>query len=125
MPSPLDHRLVPEMTTIPAGVFMMGSDDGDEDERPAHPVHVDAFDIGVQPVTNGQYARFVRDAGHRAPGLHELPLVVTAGSGEREDVFRRTSEPYAWPGDEPPRERLDHPVTLVRWQDADAYCAWL
>ena len=30
----------------------MGSDDGDEDERPSHVVDVAAFQPGVQPVTN-------------------------------------------------------------------------
>ena len=119
-----DHP-APEMATIPAGPFMMGSDDGDEDERPAHIVNLDEFQIGVQPVTNAEYARFVRESGHRAPSVHELPLVVTAGDGEREDVFRRTSEPYAWRDGQPPRERLDHPVTMVRWEDAVAYCTWL
>jgi formylglycine-generating enzyme len=122
---PRHQLLVPEMTTIPAGPFMMGSDDGDADERPAHVVDVAEFRVGVQPVTNAEYARFVRESGHRAPSVDALPLVVTAGSGEREEVFRRTSEPYAWNGGQPPRERLDHPVTMVRWDDAMAYCDWL
>ena len=116
---------LPEMTTIPAGDFAMGSNDGEPDERPVHRVELDAFEIGVQPVTNLEYARFVRATGHRAPGVHELPLVVTAGNEEREEVFRQTGQSYAWTEAEPPRERLDHPVTLVRWDDAAAYCEWL
>ena len=119
------NLLVPEMATIPAGPFTMGSDDGDEDERPPHVVDLAAFQIGVQPVINAEYARFVRESGHRPPNVHALPLVVTAGNSEREDVFRRTSETYAWHGGAPPRERLDHPVTMVQWDDAVAYCAWL
>ena len=115
----------PVLTTIPGGDFLMGSDDGDDDERPVHAVHVDAFQIGAQLVTNAEYARFVRETGHRAPGVYELPLVVTAGADEREENFRRMSDPYGWKDDQPPRERLDHPVTLVRWDDASAYCEWL
>ncbi len=116
---------LPEMAPIPSGDFLMGGEDGDEDERPVHRVHLDAFSIGVQPVTNGEYAQFVRATGHRVPGVYELPLVVTAGNGEREDMFRRTGNPYTWSDAEPPGQRLDHPVTLVRWTDAAAYCAWL
>jgi formylglycine-generating enzyme required for sulfatase activity len=113
------------MATIPAGEFLMGSDEGEQDERPAHRVHVDEFQIGVQQVTNAEYARFVGQTGHRSPGVYELPLVVTAGNGEREAAFRQTSAQYAWKDAIPPRERLDHPVTLVRWDDATAFCAWL
>ena len=116
---------LPEMVTITAGDFAMGSEDGEADERPLHRVELDEFAIGVQPVSNIEYSRFVRDTGHRAPGIYELPLVVTAGNEEREEVFRRTGQSYAWTGGEPPRERLDHPVTLVRWEDAAAYCEWL
>ena len=123
--SPRSELLVPETAVVPGGPFLMGSDDGEEDERPAHLMDLDEFRIGVQPITNAEYARFVRERGHRPPGLHELPLVVRAGSGDRQDVFRRTSEPYVWRNGEPPRERLDHPVTLVAWDDAAAYCAWL
>lgn len=117
--------LLPELALIPSGDFVMGSDDGEEDERPAHRVHLDDFLIGVHPVTNAEYARFVRDAGHRPPAIYELPLVVTAGSPDRERAFRSSGQPYVWTEADPPRDRLDHPVTLVRWDDAVAYCAWL
>lgn len=116
--------LLPELALIPAGGFQMGSDDGDEDERPAHVVHVDAFHLGVRPITHADYARFVRDTGWRPPAVYELPLVVTAGGVEREHTFRLFSEPYVWP-DSGPVDRLDHPVTLVRYDDALAYCSWL
>lgn len=117
--------LLPEFARIPAGNFMMGSDDAEEDERPPHLVHVDEFLIGVYPVTNAEYARFVRETGHRSPAIYELPLVVTAGTNDREQTFRNAGQPYIWTESQPPRDRLDHPVTLVRWDDAVAYCAWL
>src|SRR5215216_3907046 len=99
-------ELIPELVTIPAGPFTMGSDDGEEDERPPHVVELPEFQIGVQPVTTEEYARFVRESGHREPAIHELPLVVSVGGDEREDLFRRTGEPYAWRAGQPPRERL-------------------
>lgn len=116
--------LLPELALVPSGDFVMGSEDAD-DERPAHRVHLDAFMIAVQPVTNGEYERFVHETGHRAPAIYELPIVVTAGGGERERQFRANGQPYVWPDSDAPTGRLDHPVTLVRWEDAIAYCAWL
>ena len=103
----------------------MGSEHGDADERPVHRVYLEAFEIGVQPVTHAEYARFVQESGHRAPAVYELPLVVTVGGSERERSYRTVGQPYVWLDSEPPSDRLDHPVTLVRWDDAVAYCAWL
>jgi formylglycine-generating enzyme required for sulfatase activity len=103
----------------------MGSEDADPDERPVRRVHVDAFSIGVHPVTQAEYARFVQDTGHRAPAIYELPLVVTVGGDDRERAYRLSGQPYVWHDSQPPAERLDHPVTLVRWEDAKAYCTWL
>src|SRR4051812_47838192 len=117
--------LVPELALIPTGEFLMGSDDAEDDERPVHPVHVDDFFIGVQPVTNAEYARFVRDTGHRSPAIYELPIVVKAGGPDRERNFRLSGTPYVWEDGRPPPDRADHPVTLVRYDDVSAYCAWL
>jgi formylglycine-generating enzyme required for sulfatase activity len=52
---------------IPAQSFLMGSEDGRDDERPVHRVWVDAFAIGVTQVTNRQYAEFVQATGHPRP----------------------------------------------------------
>jgi sulfatase modifying factor 1 len=117
--------LLPKLALIPSGEFLMGSEDADEDERPVHSVHLDDFEMGVHPVTQAEYGRFVRETGHRPPAIYELPLVVTAGGHDRERAYRATGQPYVWPDSEPPADRLDHPVTLVRREDALAYCAWL
>jgi sulfatase modifying factor 1 len=113
------------MVRIPAGEFVMGSDNGDEDERPARTVHLDEYSIGVSPVTHRQYARFVRETSYRAPTVDDLPLIVTNGGRDRERMFRRLCAQYVWNDSQPPAERLDHPVTLVRWEDAAAFCKWL
>lgn len=114
--------LLPRFVRIPAGDFTMGADDGEEDERPAHHRHVGAFHVSVCPVTNRQYAEFLSQAGHPAPAVRELPLFVPPA---HEAGFREMAAPYAWRGGEPLRDRADHPVTLVSYADAVAFCAWL
>ena len=42
---------------IPGGWFDMGSDDGEDNERPIHRVWIDPFELAVHPVTNADYAR--------------------------------------------------------------------
>jgi len=100
----------------------MGAADADEDERPVHRVYVSEFFIGRFAVTNDEYARFVRATGHPAPSLHGLPLVATGG---RDVVFKELAAPYIWEHGEPPPGHANHPVVLVRLDDAMAYCRWL
>jgi formylglycine-generating enzyme required for sulfatase activity len=119
------QTLLPELAIIPAGEFVMGSADGEEDERPAHPVQLDDFLISIRPISNAEYVRFVRETNRRPPAIYDLPLVVTAGGPERERVFRASGQPYTWQNGEPAADRALHPVTLVQWDDAVAYCAWL
>jgi formylglycine-generating enzyme required for sulfatase activity len=49
-----------DMVLIPGGTFVMGSDHHYPEEAPAHEVDVDGFSIDRYPVTNDQYAEFVR-----------------------------------------------------------------
>jgi len=117
--------VLPEAVEIPAGDFVMGADDGDEDERPPHRVYVDAFHLAAHPVTNRDFARFVQATGRPAPAVYEMPVIVTVGGRDREGAFRQLASTYAWTDAAPPDDRLDHPVVLVRYQDALEYCAWL
>lgn len=114
--------LVPRFAQIPAGEFAMGADDADEDERPAHFVQLDAFCLSIAPVTQNEYAEFVRATGHRPPVVRDLPLVVTPA---HETSFRELAAPYVWRGLDPPRDRGHHPVTLIGYNDAASYCQWL
>ena len=62
-----DHGdyLLPPMVTIAAGEYPIGDDQGRFDaEKPAHQVSLAEFQIGVFPVTNAEYKRFI-DAGGR------------------------------------------------------------
>ena len=82
------------LVRVPEGDFVMG--DGTEGDNPEHRVWLDAFYIGLFCVTNGQYARFVREGGGRAPD---------------NTLWQRP-------------ERQDHPVVNVSWEDASAYATW-
>ena len=45
----------PELVVIPAGSFVMGSNDGATDEKPPHSVSVRSFALGKYEVTQGQW----------------------------------------------------------------------
>jgi formylglycine-generating enzyme required for sulfatase activity len=96
---------------IPAGSFLMGSEDGQEDERPVHRVWVDAFELAAHPITARQYAAFLRETGHDVPrGWH--------AAAAKDDP---RAAPCSWAM---PPEDGERPVVGVSWFDAQAYCAW-
>jgi formylglycine-generating enzyme len=112
----------PSLARIPAGQFLMGSHGAEDDERPVREVYIPEFFISRCPVTNDEYARFVHATGHPPPAIRTLPLV---GAGEREEEFKSRAAPYEWDGNNPPHDRGEHPVVLVRFDDCVAYCRWL
>ena len=91
----------PGMVYVPAGEFIMGSDEGDPDEQPVHTVYLDAFYIDKTEVTNAQYRKCVEAGICRAPTPCEW----------REQTYEDVS-------------KADYPVVCVSWNDADAYCRW-
>jgi len=52
---------------IPATSFLMGSNDGADNERPVHRVSLDAFQLAVHQVTNAEYDLFLQATGHPPP----------------------------------------------------------
>jgi formylglycine-generating enzyme required for sulfatase activity len=112
----------PNLARIPAGEFLMGASDAEEDERPVHRVYVSEFYIGRHPVTQDEYARFIRATGYPPPAIRGLPLVTAGG---HDMVFKELAAPYIWEGSDPPAGHGSHPVVLIRYHDAVAYCEWL
>jgi len=86
-----------KFSTIPAGSFLMGDNQGRANERPAHLVWIDSFDIAIYPVTRSEYTKFLHETGHELPHEWNLPSL---------------SAP-------------DLPVVGVSWHDAVTYCHWL
>ena len=118
----MSDEIILHVAQIPAGEFVMGTDTTEDDERPAHKAYLDEFSIGTHPVTNAEYAQFVRETQHPSPAIRGLPLIV---SGALEADFRSLAAKYLWNNGTPPEGRDRHPVTLVGYDDATAYCAWI
>ncbi len=57
----------PGMVYVPAGEFIMGSDEGESNEQPVHTVYLDAFYIDKTEVTNAQYRKCVEAGACDAP----------------------------------------------------------
>jgi len=87
-----------KMALVPAGEFIMGSNERWDDEGPEHIARTDAFYIDLYEVTNSDYKIF-------------------AEATKRE-------KPYHWPKGEIPKGKEKHPVVYVNWFDAQDYCKW-
>lgn len=88
---------------VPAGEFMMGSDDGQVDESPVHTVYLDAFWIDKTEVANSMYAKCVRDSKCNLP---------SSSTSYTRDSYYGDSEFDSFP------------VIYVSWDDAVNYCSW-
>ena len=85
------------MLRIPEGWFLMGSDTGQDNERPVRRVWIDAFELAECQVCNAEYAQFLKAAGRHPPTQWNDPSFSD------------------------PRQ----PVVAISWYDALAYCEWL
>jgi formylglycine-generating enzyme required for sulfatase activity len=126
-----------ELIALPGGVFTMGADNDDPDERPTHPVRLRPFRIGAYAVSNALFAHFVDDTGHVTEAEEHGWSFVFAGflSENRPSPMAAVSAPWwrqvfgaDWCHPEGPlsdlTDRGDHPVVHVSWFDAVAYCRW-
>jgi formylglycine-generating enzyme required for sulfatase activity len=88
------------MVLIPEGFFQMGSETGDPDEAPQHPVFVSRFYLDQYEVSNEAYTRFLKATGY--------------------------SKPFVPVFDDDPSKLLDPEQIAVGmvWDSATAYCLW-
>ena len=91
-------QLLPPLVRVPAGLTLFGGRDGYEDEGPQQWVDVPAFAIGVYPVTNREYARFLAESPAQAVPKYWY-----------NQAYNNPSQP----------------VVGLLWHDAVAYCRWL
>lgn len=122
-PSPVEWG---EAVPIAAGRYDIGTEDRStayDNERPAHRVHVSAYQIDSRPVTVAEYRSFV-DAG----GYSDRSLWTPEGAEWLASTG--ATAPHGWCGDGVLRfgERMqphpDEPVQHICFHEAMAYARW-
>jgi formylglycine-generating enzyme required for sulfatase activity len=116
-----------DWVTIPSGFFYMGSDpaldlDALETEQPQCRLSTPHFHISRVPVTEAQFAVFLRATGYRTTA-EEAGWAWVWTSGE---WMPRRDASWQYPiGPGRAIADLSHcPVTQVSWHDAQAFCQW-
>jgi len=105
----------PEMVFVEGFYFNMGSNDGDDDEKPIHGVTIPNFYIGKYEVTNEQFCVFLNEMGNRIEGgVTWLEIDSDYCLIERRNGTFKPKSGYA-----------EHPVIEVSWYGAVAYAKWL
>lgn len=91
--------ITPDMVAIPGGSFMMGRNDGREEEKPEHQVTVNSFMMDRTEVTNEEYLAFVTETAYK-------PF------------------PSDWENGRPISGQEKLPVRFVNVDDVNAFIAW-
>lgn len=130
-----------DMVRLPGGVFLMGTDERAgypaDGEGPVRQVRVRPFWIDAHAVSNERFAAFAAATGHVTDaerfgwsyvfaGL--LPADFPPTRAVVQTPWWRQVEGADWRRPEGPhsdiRDRMDHPVIHVSWNDALTYCRW-
>jgi len=105
--SKLTSGLEVEMIYVPSGPFVCGAE-GEWALSPQIAWLEKGFWLDKTPVTNEQYQHFLQ-----AHPEHREPF-------EKKDW----AKPYNWKGRKHPEGKAQHPVVIVSWDDAKAFCEW-
>ncbi len=139
-----DKASLEGMQRLDGGRFLMGTGSSEafpkDGEGPVRTVVLDSFYIDINPVTNEQFAKFVRATGYKTESELLGWSFVFQGHlpPERYAELVKATVPGApwwcridgadWNHPEGPdsnvSRRLHYPVVQVSWNDATAYCDW-
>jgi len=131
------------LVSLPGGEFVMGTDTREgfpaDGEGPSRLVRVSPFYISPHAVTNAEFQRFADATGYVTEaekfGWSYVFHLFVSEETKRQVVSVPQNAPwwYAvngayWAKPEGPdsdvRDRMNHPVVHVSWNDAEAYCRW-
>ena len=125
---------LPEMVFVKGGTFQMGSNDGNDDEKPVHTVTVSDFWMGKYEVTVAEFEKFIVETGYQTED--DLFAINWAKTTKQIYEFTKSfdkipeNEGFTWKRDENGKVRKEgecdnYPVINISWNDAVAYCEWL
>jgi formylglycine-generating enzyme required for sulfatase activity len=105
------------MVFIPGGSFQMGDQfgGGESNERPIHAVKLADFYLSRTELTNREYAEFLSAQGNQEQGGSEWYAIGSSYAG-----ISGSGRSFI-----PKSGQDDHPVLVVSWYGAVAYCNWL
>ncbi|MFO0948875.1 MAG: formylglycine-generating enzyme family protein [Planctomycetota bacterium] len=127
-----------KMVLVPAGSFLMGSDETPEQltkqfsglevkwvdgERPRHRVSISKpFFFGIHEVTRGQFSTFCERTGYQTDAEKDDKGGWGCDPRWRKQVFQKPG--YSWKRCGFKQDE-HHPAVNLSWNDAVAFCAWL
>lgn len=127
------------IVAIPGGTAVVGTDAPvfrDDGEAPSRRVRLAPFRIDAHAVSNRRFAGFVAATGYRSEAerygwSYVFHLFVRPGAGSGSPAgtpWWQKVDGAHWAAPEGPgsgiKDRLDHPVMHIAWNDAAAFAAW-